>query len=272
MILWLNGALLPADAARIDPADRGLTLGDGVFETIRVQGGQAMHLAQHLARLRAGAAVLGIPVGWRDAVLGQAIAAVTEAAGLGDAAARLTLTRGPASRGVLPPGEPHPTMLVTAGALPPPAPPAQAIIAASTRRNQESPLSRIKSLNYLDNIIARREAAARGVDDAILLDTRGRLAESTAANLFVVLNGTILTPPLGDGALPGITRARLLAAGLARERTLLPADLSRAAAGFLTNSLGLRVLTRIEDWVFDRDHPALSNVRLWWESDLPPCP
>jgi branched-chain amino acid aminotransferase len=272
MILWLNGALLPAEAARIDPADRGLTLGDGVFETIRVQGGQAMHLARHLARLRAGAAVLGIPTGWSDMALGQAIAAVTKAAGLVDAAARLTLTRGPAPRGVLPPSEPHPTVLITAGALPPPAPPACAVIAASTRRNQDSPLSRIKSLNYLDNIIARREAAARGADDAILLDTRGHVAEATVASLFVVLDETILTPPLADGAMPGITRARLLAAGLAQERTLLPEDLSRARAGFLTNSLGLRALARIENRVFDPDHPALSDVWRWWETDLPPRP
>jgi branched-chain amino acid aminotransferase len=269
MILWLNGALLPAEAARIDPADRGLTLGDGVFETMRVQGGQAMHLAQHLARLRAGAAVLDIAVGWSDTALGHAIAAVVEAAGLADAAARLTLTRGPAPRGVLPSGESKPTVLVTAGVLPPPALPAQAIIAASTRRNQDSPLSRIKSLNYLDSIIARREAAARGADDAILLDTRGRLAEATAANLFVVLDKTILTPPLADGALPGITRGRLLAAGLAHERTLLPEDLYRAPAAFLTNSLGLRALARIENWMLDPNHPALCTIERWWEADLP---
>jgi branched-chain amino acid aminotransferase len=270
MILWLNGALLPEEAARIDPADRGLTLGDGLFETIRVQGGQAMHLARHLARLRAGAAILDIPVGWSDTALGQAITAVAEAAGLPDAALRLTLTRGPAPRGVLPPSQPHPTLLITAGTLPSPAPPARAIIAASTRRNQDSPLSRLKSLNFLDSIIARREAAARGADDAILLDTRGRLAEATVANLFVVLDETILTPPLADGAMPGVTRARLLAAGLAQERTLWPADLSRAHAGFLTNSLGLRALACIGDRVFDPDHPVLSDIGRWWAADLPP--
>ncbi len=265
MIVWLNGELLPADAARIYPSDRGLMLGDGVFETIRIQGRQPMHLAQHLARLRAGAAVLGIPVNWSYAALAQAILAVTEAAGLANAAARLTLTRGPASRGVLPAGEAHPTVLMTAGPLPAPASPGHAIIAASTRRNQASPLSRIKSLNYLDSIIARREAAGRAADDAILLDTRGHLAESTAANLFVVQGETILTPPLADGALPGITRARLLASGLAEERTLLPEGLSGASAAFLTNSLGLRALTRIEDWMFDPDHPALCTIRRWWE-------
>jgi branched-chain amino acid aminotransferase len=274
MILWLNGALLPTNAARIDPSDRGLTLGDGVFETIRVKEGRPMHLALHLARLRAGAAVVGIPVGWpldwSDAELARAIVAVAEAAGLANAAARLTLTRGPAPRGVLPPVETRPTVLITAGTMPPPAPPAHAIIAASTRRNQDSPLSRVKSLNYLDSIIARREATARGADDAILLDTRGRLAESTAANLFVVLGEAILTPPVTDGVLPGITRARLLVSGIAQERTLLPEDLFRVSAAFLTNSLGVRALVRIEDWMFNPDHPALCMVGQWWEANALP--
>jgi branched-chain amino acid aminotransferase len=270
VILWLNGALLPAEMARIEPADRGLTLGDGVFETIRMLDDQVMHLARHLARLRAGAAVLGIPVVWSDAALGQAIAAVAQAEGLANAAVRLTLTRGPASRGVLPAGETHPTMLVTAGALPLRAPPARTIFAASTRRNQHSPLSRIKSLNYLDNIIARREAAAQGADDAILLDTRGHLAESTVANLFVVLNEMIFTPPIADGALPGITRVRLLEAGFAEERTLLPENLTKASAAFLSNSLGLRAVARIGDRVLDPDHPALFEVWRWWAKEALP--
>jgi branched-chain amino acid aminotransferase len=267
MTVWLNGTLMPAEAAHIDPSDRGFTLGDGLFETIRVQHGKAAHLALHLARLRNGAAVLGIPIERTDDVIGEAIAAVVEAAGLASAAMRVTLTRGPALRGVLPPSDPRPTMLITAGALPPPLPPARAIIATATRRNQASPLSRIKSLNYLDGIIARREAATRGVDDAILLDTRGRLAESTAANLFVVMNETIVTPPVADGALPGITRDRLLTAGIAQERTLMPEHLHEASAAFLANSLGLRALACIDDRKFDTDHPAWRAVCRWWDTN-----
>ncbi|HEX3982418.1 MAG TPA: aminotransferase class IV, partial [Acidisoma sp.] len=247
MTLWLNGRFLPAGEALIDPTDRGFLLGDGIFETIRVVDGAPMHLAQHLARMRCGAVVLGIPVGWDDAALRKTIADVAKAAGLSQAAARLTLTRGPAPRGVLPPAEPSPTLMISAGALPPPALPAHAIIAATTKRNAFSPLSRIKSINYLDSIIARREAMARGADEAILLDTTGHLAEATAANLFLVIGDRIVTPPVEDGALPGITRGRLLAAGLAEEERLWPTDCAQAASAFLTNSLGLRTLTRIED-------------------------
>jgi branched-chain amino acid aminotransferase len=267
MILWLNGNLLTAEEARIDPIDRGFLLGDGVFETIRLQGSRPLHLTQHQARLRDGAALLGIPIGWDDAVLGQAIADVARAAGLAHAAARLTLTRGPAQRGVLPPAEPRPTLLITAGALPPPPPPAHAIIATSTRRNAMSPLSRIKSLNYLDSIIARREATGRSTDEAILLDTRGHLAEATAANLFLLIGDRIVTPPVEDGALPGITRARLLASGLAEEGRLWPEDCARASAAFLTSSLGVRMLARIEDRILNLDHPAFDTVRRWWTLD-----
>lgn len=270
MTLWLNGTLMPAEEARIAPSDRGFLLGDGVFETIRVMGGAPLHLGQHLARLRFGASVLGIPVGWDDAELAEAIAAVAQASGFGQAATRLTLTRGPAPRGVLPPSRPSPTLMISAGAMPPPAPPAQAIIATSTRRNALSPLSRIKSLNYLDSIIARREAAERGADEAILLDTSGHLAEATAANLFLVMGNKVVTPPVADGALPGIVRARLLEAGLAEEERLMPQDLASASAAFLTNSLGLRHLAKIEDRELKTEHPMLERIKRWHDTRKDP--
>ncbi len=249
---WLNGVLCAPDVARIDPSDRGFLLGDGVFETIRALDGTPAHLHRHLARLRAGAAVLDIPVRWTDAAIAEAIAAVLAADALDAAAVRVTLSRGPAPRGVLPASDPTPTLLISAAPLPPPAGPARLVIARTTRRNEASPLSRIKSLNYLDSIIARREAAARGFDDAILLDSRGRIAESTAANLFVLLrDGAIATPPVEDGALPGIFRARLVERGIAEERTLLPADLLDADAALLGNSLGTRLAAAVGERAFD---------------------
>ncbi len=127
----------------------------------------------------------------------------------------------------------------------PPPPPARLIIARVTRRNEFSPLAGVKSLNYLDNILARQEAAARGVDDAVLLNTRERVAETTIANLFAVLEGEILTPPLRDGALPGIMRAEVLRAG-AQEGTLTPANLTGAREIFLTSSLGIRSVAALE--------------------------
>ena len=252
MIVWLNGALMAAEAARIDPADRGFTLGDGLFETIRGRAGRAALLDRHLGRLRHGAELLGIPVGWSDAEIAAAIERLLAALGLADAAIRLTLTRGPAPRGVLPPAEPHPTLLLTAGPLPPPAGAARAIIAASTRRNELSPLARVKSLNFLDNVLARREAAGRGADEALLLNTRGRLVEATIGNLFLEIGGALVTPPVAEGALPGVMRGRLIECCGAVERVLDPVDLDRADAAFLSNALGLRPIDTVDGLAIGR--------------------
>jgi branched-chain amino acid aminotransferase len=245
-ILWLNGALVPAEQARIDPADRGFTLGDGVFETLAAADFRPLRLDRHLARLREGAAVLRIPVPVEDAVLAAGLAALLEANGIASGSLRLTLARGPGPRGLALPAEPNPTLLATAAPAAPAPPPARAIIATRTRRNEFSPLARIKSLNTLDNIIARTEAAERGADEAILLNTAGQVAESSIANLFVVLDGRLVTPPVSAGALPGIRRAEILAAGGAEERVVGPEDLLRAEEAFLTSSLSLRPLIAVD--------------------------
>lgn len=256
-MIWLNGALVAPSAARIDPADRGLLLGDGVFETVRATGGQPAHLARHLARLRHGAAVLAIPFPWTNSVLTAALQSVLGAAPHPDAALRITLTRGPAARGLLaPPGTP-PTLLITAAPLPAPATPACAIIASVTRRNEHSPLSRIKSLSYLDSILARQEARANRADDAILLNTQGRIAEASAANIFIATGGCVLTPPIAEGALPGIARALLLEADLAREHALTIADMRGAQSAFTTNSLGVRALSHVDGIALKAPHAAM---------------
>jgi branched-chain amino acid aminotransferase len=114
-IVWLNGALCDADAARIEPTDRGFTMGDGLFETIRAMNGVPARLPRHFARLREGAGVLGLPVPHDDIVLERALREVLAANALGDAVLRLTLTRGPAARGVLPQVISTPTLSITAG-------------------------------------------------------------------------------------------------------------------------------------------------------------
>lgn len=242
MMVWLDGGLIAAEAARIAPSDRGFTLGDGLFETLAVHGGEMARLPAHLARLAAGARVLGLPVPPFD--LPQVATALLQANGLSDAVLRLTLTRGTGPRGVLPPAQPSPTLLVTAAPMAAPAGPARLVVATVTRRNEHSPLSRIKSLNYLDNILARQEAQARGADDALLLNTQGRVAESTIANVFLVLEGALVTPPLSEGALPGVMRAEILARGAA-ERPIAVDDLAAASEVFLTSSLGVRSVRKV---------------------------
>jgi branched-chain amino acid aminotransferase len=270
MKLWLNGTLVGAGTARIEPGDRGFTLGDGLFETIRYAEGRAVRLDRHLERLRHGAGFLGIPLDRSDAEIAAGLDAVIAAQLLTAAVIRITLTRGPAPRGLLPPPVPAPTLMIAAAPLASPVPPAHAVIATVTRRNEASPLSRLKTLNYLDNILARREALERGADEAILLNTRGKVAEASAANLFILADGVLKTPPVEDGALPGIARAVLIERCGAIEASLSPDDLARAGAVFLSNSLGLRPVAAIEGRAIGNgDFPAelAERTRLALASD-----
>ncbi|WP_298284075.1 aminotransferase class IV [Acidocella sp.] len=245
MKLWLNGALMDAAAARIDPADRGLLLGDGLFETMAAHAGAVPELARHYQRLCAGAALLrlAVPVG-RDE-LARAARALLEANHLNSAALRLTLTRGPGPRGLLPPADGTPTLLLTAAPLPPNSGPAR-LVTSTIRRDETSPLCRVKSLNYLPSVLARLEAVERGADDAVMLNLAGRVAETSAATLFVKLAGNWLTPPVADGALPGVCRAALLEAGRVREAALTPEALARAEAICLGNALSLRGVAALD--------------------------
>ncbi len=242
--VWLNGDLVAADAARIDPRDRGFLLGDGVFETFAAADGYVYRLAEHLARLRTGAALLGIPVPVDDDDVGRAVQAVLEANGLarGCAALRLTLSHGVGQRGLLAPADPQPTLLLTATAASAP-PQTMTAVTASVRRNEHSPTASIKHMSYLDNVIARNEAASRGAAEALMLNTAGNIAEASAANVFAIdSGGTLVTPALTEGALPGITRRAVieLAAGLdlgVHETILSLERLAEADEAFLTNSL-----------------------------------
>jgi len=244
MVVWLNGTLT-ADPV-LDPADRGFTLGDGLFETIRVTQGQPRQLERHLARLAEGCRVLRLPLPYDAAAIRQAIADLLAESGLTEATLRLTLTRGPAPRGLLPPAHPTPTLLIGIAPAPPPPGPARLIVATGTRRNEHSPLSRLKSLNYLDNILARQEAADRDADDAVLLNSQGRVADTTIACLFARIDGAIVTPPLAEGALPGIGRHLVLAAGIGTERPIPADELRRAWAIVLVNSLGARPVIALD--------------------------
>ena len=242
-MIYLNGAIIPEDMARIDPADRGFTLADGLFETLRAYGGRPFRLADHLERLSHSAEALQIPLLFDVPMIAEAVLELLAANGLtqGDAAIRITLTRGTGPRGLAPPAEVKPTLLITAV----PYHPLSALCSAAfvgIRRNEGSPLSRMKSLAYLDNVLAAGEAAQVGADEAILLNNAGRVAGAARANLFAAIGDRLLTPPAVEGVLPGIARRVVLELALqlkirAEEAALSPADLAAAREIFLTNSL-----------------------------------
>ncbi|HEC14492.1 MAG TPA: 2-keto-4-methylthiobutyrate aminotransferase, partial [Rhodospirillales bacterium] len=232
--------------ARIDPLDRGLTLGEGLFETIAVRRGAPLRLGAHMSRLEFGASVLQIPLPLTEREIQDALLRTLQANGLSEGVLRLTLTRGAAARGLLPQENPAPTLMITASGRGPVAGPVRALISKLTRRNEYSPLSRCKATARPDDIIARMEADSRGAGDALLLNTAGRLAESTAANLFLVFGDKLVTPPVGEGALPGVMRAHVIEVYGAEESSLAPVDLGQASEAFLTNSLGVRALVEVD--------------------------
>lgn len=237
----LNGADFPPGG--IAATDRGLTLGDGLFETIAVSGGRPVWLEEHLARLAASAETMGIACD-RGFVTREVAVLLTDVA---NGILRITLTRGSGGRG-LGQGGADPTLLLTLNPWAPDLAFAPArLITSTVCRNAGSPAARMKTLSCADNILAAREAVAADVDDALMLNAAGHIACSTIANVFVLRSGALLTPPLSDGVLPGIVRGQLVAEFGARESTLRPADLHAADAVFLTNSLRLlRPVTQLD--------------------------
>jgi branched-chain amino acid aminotransferase len=242
MKIYLNGETIDANEARIDPMDRGFLLGDGLFETFRVKAGKAQRIDSHLSRLARGCNIIKMPY---PNEIEPAIAEIISVNKIVNGSVRLTLTRGLGPRGVLPPPNMQPTVMISATEIDMLSQePIKAIIAESTRRNEFSPLSQCKCLNYLDNIIGRQEAEAQGADEALLRNTVGNLAEATASNLFLVIEDRLLTPPVSDGALSGVVREEILED--AEEKTIEPQDISKASEAFLTNSLGVRPLISVD--------------------------
>jgi branched-chain amino acid aminotransferase group I len=250
--VFLNGRFVERGEAAAPALDRGLLYGYGLFETMRSYGGRVFRLEEHYRRLVEGAAVLDLPPAFTLDDLRVAVDALLESNGLADAYLRLTVTAGPAPDD----GGASPSVLLVARPLSG-YPPAlyrrgMAAVTGSTRRNEASPLSRVKSLNYLDNLLAREEARRKGADEAILLNTRGLVAEGSASNVFLVGSEGILTPGIDSGALPGITRATVIElareAGIAcAEGDVEAATLAGAAEAFLTNSImGVMPLTRLD--------------------------
>lgn len=256
MKLSLNGELMDPEAARIAPNDRGFTLGDGVFETIAVKKAAPKRLSAHLARMREGAKLLGIPVPYTDAKIAELTASIISANAMTEGALRMTLTRGPGARGLAPPEPPSPTFVITAGPLPPDDP-ITMMVAQGARRDETSPLARVKHLGYLENILARREAADAGADDAVLLNTQGRVAEATAANIFCLVGGGLVTPPVAEGAMPGIMRAEVIRLTRAEERPIDVADLEEASEILVTNALGIRSVVRMKGRAVGDGNPGL---------------
>lgn len=259
--VWIDGHLVGAGGRHLNVSDRGFQLGDAVFETLRARAGRSIELDRHVARLRHSMELLAIDAGDDlEPRLERGIAQLLAAEGLageaGDAAVRITISRGAGpGRGLLPPPS-RPTVVIQAWPFaPPPARHLEAgldVVISAVRRDPENPMSVVKSTSRADSVFARLEAQKAGADDAVFLTTDGYLAEATSANLFLVLDGRLLTPALACGILEGTTRAWLLEWGAAsglrpEEGYLTTRQLAEADEAFLCSSVaGVIPVTRFE--------------------------
>jgi branched-chain amino acid aminotransferase len=252
--VWINGRIASAADPLLRVQDRGFQLGDGVFETLRARRAVAIEFDEHLLRLRESAAATALPVPLTDAEFGTAIHALLEAAGLaatddppGDAAVRITLSRGPVEARNAPASiAPDPTVVIQASPFAPPAARilehGLRVVVTSLRHDPASPLAGVKSTSRADSVIARLEAERAGADDAIYPTPDGSLTEGTTANLFLVTRTELATPPLDEGILAGTMRTWLLAhardLGLrAVERRLWRTDVETADEAIFTSSV-----------------------------------
>jgi branched-subunit amino acid aminotransferase/4-amino-4-deoxychorismate lyase len=268
-LAWIDGAIVPAARARVSVFDRGFLYGDAFFETLRVKDGRLVLWRPHLRRLRASLAAFGIdPPG---PGLEEAARALLAAAGLREGALRLVVTRG-TGEGLLPPPGLRPTVVMTLRPLPAGLARAEASGIAAVRLRFGRGLARAdaghKSIAYLGSIAGRREAARAGADDALFVESDGRVSEATAGNLLVVRRGRLRTPPPSSGCLPGVTRAVALSlarrAGLdVREEPIRAADLGRADEILVTGSVvGILPVVRLDGRPVGDGRPGPVAARL----------
>jgi len=246
MLIYMDGKLVTEEEAKVSVFDHGLLYGDGIFEGIRVYDGNIFRLSAHIERLYESAKTIGLEIPMTIEEVEAATVKTVEANGMRDAYIRLVVTRGRGDLGIDPTSCPKPTLFIICATIqlypkefydtgiP--------LITASTRRIPMECLDpRIKSLNYLNNILAKIEAKKAGVPEAVMLNLSGRVAECTADNIFIVRHGKLKTPRLTEGALPGVTRWATLElaheSGLRVKETVLGLhDLYNADECFLTGT------------------------------------
>ena len=249
----VNGRLTNESEAVVSVFDHGFLYGEGVYEVCRTYGGHVRLFARHMARLRASAALIALPVPFDDATLEARVHGTLEhaalrpwRAGTSDAYIRVLLTRGVGELSYDPQLCPSPSLVIIAR---PHALPADAVYTdgvavtiVGVERNRRQALNpRIKSNNLLNNALAMQEALTRGAFEAVMRNHDGHLAECSQSNLFVVRGGRVVTPPVEEGLLPGITRAYVLELCTALkircgEEVLHDADLLGADEAFLTST------------------------------------
>lgn len=279
-IAWIDGEIVPVSEARVSILDHGFLFGDGVFEGIRVTPAGIFRFDDHMRRLAIAVRAIGLEIdGGMDSVRSVA-RETTRAWGPREGYLRLIVTRGIGALGLNPATCPTPAIIcIAAGTVQLAADKATTgvdLITSSLRRPAGDVLDpRVKSLNYLNNILAKREANLRGADDALLLNAQGLVAEASAANIFTITGDRLDTPCVSDGALEGLTRRTVLEIGRdlgfeTSERSLGRFDLYAADAAFYTGSrAGLVPIASLDGSPIDQTaRPRVQEIQSVFEKRL----
>ena len=266
-IAWIDGKIVPAAEARVPVLDHGFLFGDGVFEGIRVTDRGIFRLDDHIKRLSTAGRAIGIEPEGGFARAREVACETTRAWGPRDGYLRLIVSRGVGALGIDPASCLAPAIICIAAG--PAVPDAEktakgvALITSSLRRPAGDVLDpRVKSMNYLNNVLAKREATNRGADDALVLNGQGLIAEASATNVFALTGNRLDTPQVTDGALEGLTRRTVMELGAemgldVRERSLGRFDLYAADAVFLTGSrAGLIAVASLDGSAISQDGRA----------------
>jgi branched-chain amino acid aminotransferase len=275
---WKNGELVSADRASVSVHDHGLLYGDGCFEGLRFYHGRPFMPDRHLARLRRSLQALAITIPYTDDTLTEAVMTCIRGSGMHDGYLRILVTRGEGDMGLDPRNCTRPNVFIIPAALSLVSDTARrqgiCLITSSIRRATGTGLdARVKSLNYLHSVLARMQADAAGADEAILLNQSGYVAECSAENIFIVKEDKLLTPPVQDGALEGITREIILElaprTGLeAQEQSLTSYDLYTADECFICGSGARLIPVRMIDGrpLTRCPGPVYQQILLAWQA------
>lgn len=246
LIIYLNGEFVPEEKAVVSVFDHGFLYGDGVFEGIRAYNGVIFRLKEHVERLFASAKTIGLNIPMTQQEMSDAIVETVRRNNLRDAYIRPVVSRGCGDLGLDPAKCGRPTVVIIASTIsiyPPELyEKGMEVAITSTRKNRPDVLSpRVKSLNYLSNIMAKIELSRAGIPEGIMLNTEGYVAEATADNVFIVKNGKLITPPSYLGLLEGVTRNAVLELAVklgipTAEQVFTPHDLYNADECFLTGT------------------------------------
>jgi len=250
VLVWLNGRLVEASRARVSALDRGLLHGDGLYETWRTYGGEPFAVPAHLRRLAAAARRLGLPVPGSADLWVRRSRLLVRRNGLPEAAVRLTITRGDAGEAIVPARRAAPTVLLLVRPLPDDLARRQRHGISAVRlpfpRDASAFWGGLKLVGHASAVVGRMLAAARRADEGLYVTAAGELTEGTGSNVFAVVRGAVLTPPLDVGILSGVTRALVLAlarrAGLLVRETPVTARLVVAADELFVTASTIEIL------------------------------